>query len=94
MTKTNEAKWLRPEIDWVKCNIDAAIFQQEGFMGYGWILRNDERMMIVAKNGVINGLVDPAMTEVISCRKALSWLKSLNITKVIVKSDSLQVLEW
>ena len=76
----------------MKCNIDAVIFQQEGFMGYGWVLRDDERMVIAAKNGVMNGLVDPAMAEAMSCREALSWLKSLNISKVIVESDALQVI--
>ena len=90
--RSNEATWLRPEIGWLKCNIDAVIFQQEGFMGYGWVLRDDEGVVIAAKNGVMNGLVDLAMAEAMSCREALSWLKSLNISKVIVESDALQVL--
>ena len=91
-TTANEATWLRPEIGWLKCNIDAAIFQHGGFMGYGWVLRDDEGTMIAAKNGVMNGLVNPAMAEAMSCREALSWLKSLNIDKVIVESDALQVI--
>ena len=61
-------------------------------MGYGWVIENKERVMIAAKNGVMNGLFDSAMAEAISCREALNWLKNLNITKVIVESDALQVI--
>ena len=69
---TSVARWTRPETGWIKCNIDVAIFNQEGYMGYGWVIKNEEGIMIALKNGVMNGLLDPTMVEARSCRKALS----------------------
>ena len=30
-----EDKWSKPHNGWLKCNIDAAVFTQEGYSGFG-----------------------------------------------------------
>ena len=56
------------------------------------MIRNEEGVKVAAKNGILYGVLDPPMAEAMSCRKVLSWLKSLNIIKVIVEFDTLQVI--
>ena len=72
-------RWTKPEAGWLKCNVDAAIFNQEGYIGFGCVIRNEEGVKVAAKNGILYGVLDPAMAEAMSCREVLSWLKSLNI---------------
>ena len=59
--------------------IDAAIFDQ-GYSGFGWVIRDDAWVLLAAKNGILSSVVDPLMAEAMSCRKALSWLKNLNLS--------------
>ena len=66
-------RWIRPEPGWLKCNIDAAIFNQQDYIGTGWVIRNEDGAMVAAKNGILHGFIDPAVAEALSCRKALSW---------------------
>ena len=53
------------------------------------MIRNEDEAVVAAKNGILYGLMDPTVAEALSCREALNWLKSLNITKVIVESNAL-----
>ena len=65
-------KWCKLDQGWLKCNIDAAIFQDDQSAGFGCIIRDDTGSMIGAKNGKILGCVDPLLTKAMSCREALS----------------------
>ena len=47
---------------------------------------------MVARNEVLTGLMEPTLTEAMSCKEALSWLKSLGYNKVIVESNAQQLI--
>ena len=49
--------------------------------------------MITARNATIRGPLNSAIAEAISCRKALSWLKSLDLNRVILESDAQLVIQ-
>ena len=49
--------------------------------------------MISARNAKLRGPLDPAIAEVMSCREALSWLKSLGLNKVILEFDAQLVIQ-
>ena len=56
-------------------------------------IKDDTGSMIGAKNGKLLGCVDPLLAKAMSCREVLSWIKELNLTKVIVESDALMLVQ-
>ena len=57
------------------------------------MVRDENEAMVIARNERIRGMLDPAIAEVMSCREALSWLKSLGLNRVILKSDAQLVIQ-
>ena len=57
------------------------------------MVRDENGAMVIARNERIRGMLDPAIAEVMSCREALSWLKSLGLNKVILESDAQFVIQ-
>ncbi|GAU11320.1 hypothetical protein TSUD_343110 [Trifolium subterraneum] len=55
--------WSPPQADYVKCNIDAAIFAPENKTSMGACVRNDERQFITAMSAHINANMTPAVGE-------------------------------
>ena len=51
-----------------KCNVDAAIFSQEGFIGCGCLIKNEQDSLLAAKNGLVVGSFDSFLAEAMSCR--------------------------
>ncbi|EEF44829.1 conserved hypothetical protein [Ricinus communis] len=53
----------------LKCNVDAALFNQSGTLGFGCVLRNSGGGSVAAAHGVPVGPLVPEVAE------ALSWIK-------------------
>ena len=85
-------KWQKPNEGWFKCNVDAALLNQYNQIGYGCVIRDDQGEFIAARNGVLNGPMNPALAKALSCKEALSWLKNLSYNKVIVELDAQQLV--
>ena len=49
--------WRKPDIGWLKCNVDVVIFSQQGLIRYGCVIRNEHGSLIAAKNGLIFGSI-------------------------------------
>ena len=86
-------KWSKPVQGWLKCNVDAAVFKADNSIGFGCIIRDERGAMIAARNGMMGGSSDPLLAEALSCKEALSWIKELNLNKVIVETDSLMLAQ-
>ncbi|XWS37565.1 hypothetical protein CRYUN_Cryun19dG0054500 [Craigia yunnanensis] len=86
-------RWTKPKLEWYKCNVDAAVFSHENCIGIGCIVKDEADQMVAAKNSKLRGDVDPVIAEAISCREALSWLKSLGFNKVVIKLDDQVVVQ-
>ena len=54
-----EVKWIRPPPQFLKCNIDAALFQHSPYIKYGSLLRNAKGEMVMGKAGRFQGILDP-----------------------------------
>ncbi|KAH9734279.1 putative reverse transcriptase/RNA-dependent DNA polymerase [Citrus sinensis] len=82
--------WSPPRVGWLKCNTDAAVFANEGRVGLGSVIRDESGKFVAALCCNIRGNYSPRDAEVLSIREALSWLKSMKLSKVIVETDCLQ----
>ncbi|XP_031094369.1 uncharacterized protein LOC115998848 [Ipomoea triloba] len=81
-------KWFPPSAGYLKCNIDAALL--EDCMGFGAVLGDHEGKFITACVGrYMSCSRDPYIAETMAVKEALTWLKSRNISHVVVESDCL-----
>ena len=73
--------WRKPCEGWVKCNTDATIFEHKGYTGYGCVIRDANGKMVAVKNGLLRGVLNPALAKAVSYKEALSWVETLGINK-------------
>ena len=83
--------WSPPRVRWLKCNTDAAVFANEGRVGMGSVIRDESGKFVAALCCNIRGNYLPRDAEALSIREALSWVKSMKLSKVIIETDCLQV---
>ncbi|EEF36189.1 conserved hypothetical protein [Ricinus communis] len=86
-------KWQKSGIGYVKCNMDASIYLTKGNIAFGMVTRDADGRFLEARNGLINAIMDPLLAEALSCREALSWLKTAGKEKVLVEYDC-QCVKW
>lgn len=58
-----------------KCNFDVTLLQQDPIVGFGYLLCDRTRKLLMEKNGPLEGPNDVMIAEALRCREALSWLK-------------------
>ncbi|XP_073153371.1 uncharacterized protein [Henckelia pumila] len=92
-TPITERFWHKPTRNILKCNVDAAILPNPPHVGFGSILRDHHGIVIASSQGRIHGLQNPATSEALAIREALSWLKNFNFFSIIVESDSLVIID-
>ncbi|XP_074327738.1 uncharacterized protein LOC141665650 [Apium graveolens] len=85
------SKWEKPQQNWVKINIDAALFEDIGYVGMGSIVRGADGQFLLAHSVRREGMVPPREAEALSLKEALSWLKDKDFRRCIFETDS-QVL--
>ena len=77
----------------MKCNLDATLFSAQGLIGYRMVIRDHHDRVQVTREGRLHGVMDALSAEVMSCREALSWLKTNGFQRVSVESDTLLLVE-
>ena len=87
-TPTNRKKWEPPKHGFLKCNFDAAIAKQNQWIGFDYIIRNENGELIGVKNGHKTGSDNILEAEALSYREALLWIKDKGLANIIFKSDS------
>ncbi|XP_073120315.1 uncharacterized protein [Henckelia pumila] len=92
-TQQSNSKWNKPPRQFLKCNVDAAIFNSPPRMGFRCIIRDSMGEAIAAVHGCFPGVFDPRTAEALSIRKALSWLKDLSYSDIMVESYALTLIE-
>ena len=85
--------WQQPLTGFVKCNIDAAVFREEGKSSWGIVVHDSQGLFLHAASRVMNGLFQVRELETLGLREALSWIKQLGFDRVIFETDSLQVVQ-
>ena len=83
--------WEKPYFGWLKCNVDAAIFNAQGKFIIGCVIRNSRGKFVTAQCECCPGIFGSREAEALSIIEALSWIKRLQLPSVIIEMHNLQV---
>ncbi|XP_031101786.1 uncharacterized protein LOC116005685 [Ipomoea triloba] len=81
------SSWSPPPIHRLKCNVDAALF--EDGVGFGLIVRSHTGAFVSTHNAPLGCGRDPYLAEAMAVKEALSWMKINGYSDFILESDSL-----
>lgn len=54
-------KWVKPSQGTLKCNVDASVFQEDGYCSFGFLIRDANGVCVKAVKGAIRGVFDPSL---------------------------------
>ncbi|KAK6126239.1 hypothetical protein DH2020_040011 [Rehmannia glutinosa] len=89
----NMVQWTKPSNTWMKCNVDAAICCKKNATGIGMIIRDDVGVFVVARTFWVQGIYEVREAEALGVREALSWIRSLRLSKVVIETDAKYVVD-
>ncbi|XP_073312473.1 uncharacterized protein [Primulina huaijiensis] len=92
LVTNNLLMWTQPLEHFLKCNVDAAIVFMSGHAGYGCIIRNRLGSVLGAIHGILPGIRNPSVAEVLGIREVLSWIKDLALSHVLIEFDALSIV--
>ncbi|XP_074369140.1 uncharacterized protein LOC141710128 [Apium graveolens] len=84
-------KWEKPQVSWVKINIDDALFEDIDCIGLGSVVRGSNGQFIMARSSRQDVLIPPREAEAMCLKESLVWLKDKGLQKCVFETDS-QVL--
>ncbi|KAK9214463.1 hypothetical protein WN944_006455 [Citrus x changshan-huyou] len=84
--------WQSPPSSWYKVNVDAAISFAKGRAGIGVLVRNSRRKVMAASICTVIFSRDIEFVEAIAVHKGLQLVMDIGLAPVIIKSDSLNVV--
>ena len=87
-------KWEVPPAGWYKLNVDAVVDKENGKVGYGAVICNSNGhvMFVGVDQGVFSDDVDIAEAEAL--RFSILLASETSLSPLMVKSDSLQVIQF
>lgn len=88
-----QPRWTPPPRDFVKCNTDAVIFQEQGKFGVAACIRDSNGSFIYAMSLCYNGMPSPSEAEARSLELTLIWLSSHEFNNIILEFDSKQIID-
>jgi hypothetical protein len=66
--RAEQPRWVKPELGWIKCNVDAAFQTENGQGATGGVLRDEEGRFLEAQAIAYNHCMDALMAEAYACR--------------------------
>ena len=88
-----DVKWSRLPDRWLKCNVDAGMFQVCGIIGSDVVLCDCHGSFVTARSNTwYSSVLTPSVAEALSFREALSWLKEVGMSLVLLESNALIVI--
>ncbi|XP_020225309.1 uncharacterized protein LOC109807197 [Cajanus cajan] len=90
---SSPGSWTRPQVGFIKGNVDATIFKEDNKVGFGICLRDATGSLIKAKSGWLYGVAPPHEEEATTLLESIRWVCDQGYTRVILESDSKQVVE-
>lgn len=73
--------------------MDAATFENEGASGIGFIARNHDGHLILAKTRRFSEVMNPTLVEAMAVEETLSWAKEMEWQAVVIEFDCLVVMQ-
>lgn len=67
--------WVEPQVRFIKCNVDAAVFSNPAGIDFGGVFRDHLGQFIAVIQGMFQGCFNPLIAEVVGLREILSWIK-------------------
>ncbi|KAH9735545.1 putative reverse transcriptase/RNA-dependent DNA polymerase [Citrus sinensis] len=83
--------WSKPPMGWLKCNMDAGVFNSQDSFSFGGVIRDSRGAFVATKCQCFPGLSSPREAEALAVHEALNWTKSLQISKIIIEINCLNV---
>jgi len=88
-----QTQWQPPDADYLKCNVDAAIFKEQRSFGIGMCIRDSHGNIIKASTKWYDGVPSPSEAEAMGLREAILWLGQLGLSKVRIELDRKLVVD-
>jgi hypothetical protein len=85
-------RWVPPPKDWVKANVDAAVFSESERMRAGCVIQDHNEIFLATTNQVICKVFEPEMAEALVVRWALKFSCDQHFEKVVIVSDCLNLV--
>jgi len=89
----HEARWQPPDADYLKCNVDVALFAEQRRFGIGMCIRNHYGHFIKALTKWYDGVPPPSEAEALGLRDAILWLGQLELSRVQIELDCKLVVD-
>ncbi|XP_074346112.1 uncharacterized protein LOC141684874 [Apium graveolens] len=86
-TVERDKRWKKPEEGWIKVNVDAMIFQENG-IGCAAVIRDARGEFPASRCKKIAGVWRPKEAEAIAFKEALSWIIELQHKNCVFETDS------
>ncbi|KAM6583555.1 hypothetical protein CsatB_010557 [Cannabis sativa] len=86
-------RWVKPQENSIKINVDAAIFERQNQFGCALVVRDHNGLLIEGRTKLHIGNIAPSVAEALSFREALSWLKDQSYNPIWIETDCLLVVQ-
>ncbi|KAM6570094.1 hypothetical protein CsatB_018079 [Cannabis sativa] len=85
--------WVKPVLETIKINIDAASFEQENSYGYGMVARDHLGSPLHIQAEYHGGYFPSEVVEAMGIKEALSWIKANHWKGVTIESVSMLAVQ-
>ena len=86
------ACWKPPSVDFVKINVDGAVFPDENKFGIGVVIRNHEGQVLASQSLKLHQAYSPGLIEDIVVYSGIILASDIGFHKVVVEGDSKVVM--
>ncbi|CAH9120054.1 unnamed protein product [Cuscuta epithymum] len=88
-----QVRWQPPHRNFLKCNVDAALFANEKRVGFGACVSDYRGQFYMAKAGICTSDLCLAEAEAWGLREAIKWMASTRYNHVLFETDCKQLVE-
>lgn len=87
-------RWLAPEMDFIKINVDGAVFKELHAVGVGMVARNWQGELIAGLLKAIAGYSDAMTAEALALKEGILTAKRLgsSSSKFVLENDAVNVM--
>ena len=85
--------WMAPPPEFYKINVDGATASERNLSCAGVVIRDCKGLVIATSNKVLNGAFAAEVTEALAVEEGVRLAKELDLSQVIIESDSVVVVE-
>nr|GMD26765.1 uncharacterized protein LOC109146933 [Ipomoea batatas] len=93
IVNSSPSAWMPPPIGMMKVNVDAALFPEEGKVGFGFIVCDHDKQFVAASRGTLNCINNPQVAEAMAIKEVLTWIMdNMPTQRFIVETDCMVIV--